>query len=91
MVIFDLRLLIVRIWTCLCIISDTFKYSVVKTTCPSASKSGASLHEEPRQRCVFLSLSPDVRAGMSGSLPGGSVISRLLINADPFNSEPENL
>uniref|UniRef100_A0A452UFR8 Diacylglycerol kinase n=1 Tax=Ursus maritimus TaxID=29073 RepID=A0A452UFR8_URSMA len=32
-----------------------------------------------------------VRAGMSGSLPGGSVISRLLINADPFNSEPENL
>ncbi|XP_061268648.1 diacylglycerol kinase delta isoform X1 [Bos javanicus] len=33
----------------------------------------------------------DVRAGMSGTLPGGSVISRLLINADPFNSEPENL
>uniref|UniRef100_A0A452UDY4 Diacylglycerol kinase n=1 Tax=Ursus maritimus TaxID=29073 RepID=A0A452UDY4_URSMA len=33
----------------------------------------------------------NVRAGMSGSLPGGSVISRLLINADPFNSEPENL
>uniref|UniRef100_A0A452UFL6 Diacylglycerol kinase n=1 Tax=Ursus maritimus TaxID=29073 RepID=A0A452UFL6_URSMA len=37
------------------------------------------------------SLKHDVRAGMSGSLPGGSVISRLLINADPFNSEPENL
>ncbi|XP_077011567.1 diacylglycerol kinase delta isoform X2 [Tamandua tetradactyla] len=36
-------------------------------------------------------LYPNVRAGMSGSLPGGSVISRLLINADPFNSEPENL
>ncbi|XP_058910365.1 diacylglycerol kinase delta isoform X2 [Kogia breviceps] len=36
-------------------------------------------------------LFPSVRAGMSGSLPGGSVISRLLINADPFNSEPENL
>ncbi|XP_058556766.1 diacylglycerol kinase delta isoform X3 [Neofelis nebulosa] len=33
----------------------------------------------------------NVRAGMSGSLPGGSVISRLLINADPFNSESENL
>uniref|UniRef100_A0A8C0J0T4 Diacylglycerol kinase n=1 Tax=Chelonoidis abingdonii TaxID=106734 RepID=A0A8C0J0T4_CHEAB len=33
----------------------------------------------------------DIRAGMSGSLPGSSVISRLLINADPFNSEPENL
>ncbi|XP_028338553.1 diacylglycerol kinase delta isoform X1 [Physeter macrocephalus] len=36
-------------------------------------------------------LFPNVRAGMSGSLPGGSVISRLLINADPFNPEPENL
>uniref|UniRef100_F1M5T2 Diacylglycerol kinase n=1 Tax=Rattus norvegicus TaxID=10116 RepID=F1M5T2_RAT len=36
-------------------------------------------------------LYPSVRAGMSGSLPGGSVISRLLINADPFNAEPENL
>uniref|UniRef100_A0A8C5WXR6 Diacylglycerol kinase n=1 Tax=Laticauda laticaudata TaxID=8630 RepID=A0A8C5WXR6_LATLA len=33
----------------------------------------------------------DIRAGTSGSLPGGSVISRLLINADPFNPEPENL
>lgn len=33
----------------------------------------------------------DIRAGMSGSLPGNSVISRLLIHADPFNSEPENL
>lgn len=33
----------------------------------------------------------DIRAGMSGSLPGSSVISRLLIHADPFNSEPENL
>nr|XP_051690125.1 diacylglycerol kinase delta isoform X2 [Oryctolagus cuniculus] len=36
-------------------------------------------------------LYPSVRAGLSGSLPGSSVISRLLINADPFNSEPENL
>nr|XP_045003063.1 diacylglycerol kinase delta isoform X4 [Jaculus jaculus] len=36
-------------------------------------------------------LYPSVRAGMSGSLPGSSVISRLLINADPFNAEPENL
>lgn len=33
----------------------------------------------------------DIRPGMSGSLPGSSVISRLLIHADPFNSEPENL
>ncbi|XP_063093149.1 diacylglycerol kinase delta isoform X8 [Cavia porcellus] len=36
-------------------------------------------------------LYPSVRAGMSGSLPGGSVISRLLLNADPFNTEPEHL
>ncbi|XP_056675961.1 diacylglycerol kinase delta isoform X2 [Monodelphis domestica] len=36
-------------------------------------------------------LYPNIRAGMSSSLPGGSVISRLLINADPFNTEPENL
>ncbi|KAJ7410035.1 Diacylglycerol kinase delta [Pitangus sulphuratus] len=36
-------------------------------------------------------LYPNIRAGMSGSLPGSSVISRLLIHADPFNSEPENL
>uniref|UniRef100_A0A8B9S9G1 Diacylglycerol kinase n=1 Tax=Apteryx owenii TaxID=8824 RepID=A0A8B9S9G1_APTOW len=28
-----------------------------------------------------------IRAGMSGSLPGSSVISRLLIHADPFNSD----
>ncbi|KAH0623887.1 hypothetical protein JD844_007072 [Phrynosoma platyrhinos] len=41
--------------------------------------------------CNFCILSADIRAGASGSLPGGSVISRLLINADPFNSEPENL
>ncbi|KAI1235793.1 Diacylglycerol kinase delta, partial [Lamprotornis superbus] len=36
-------------------------------------------------------LYPNIRPGMSGSLPGSSVISRLLIHADPFNSEPENL
>uniref|UniRef100_A0A8C0LJC0 Diacylglycerol kinase n=1 Tax=Canis lupus dingo TaxID=286419 RepID=A0A8C0LJC0_CANLU len=47
-------------------------------------------HSQTPQVCPC-SLPPDVRAGMSGSLPGGSVISRLLINADPFNSEPENL
>uniref|UniRef100_A0A8B9ISG0 Diacylglycerol kinase n=1 Tax=Amazona collaria TaxID=241587 RepID=A0A8B9ISG0_9PSIT len=38
-----------------------------------------------------VNISTDIRAGMSGSLPGSSVISRLLIHADPFNSEPENL
>ncbi|CAI9603660.1 unnamed protein product, partial [Staurois parvus] len=33
--------------------------------------------------------SRDMRAGMSGSLPGNSIISRLLISADPFTSEPD--
>ncbi|XP_069473981.1 diacylglycerol kinase delta isoform X2 [Ambystoma mexicanum] len=36
-------------------------------------------------------LYPHIRPGMSGSLPGSSIISRLLISADPFCSEPENL
>ncbi|XP_062873210.1 diacylglycerol kinase delta-like isoform X2 [Trichomycterus rosablanca] len=30
-------------------------------------------------------------AGMSGTLPSSSVISRLLVNADPFSCEPENI
>uniref|UniRef100_A0A8B9F2D8 Diacylglycerol kinase n=1 Tax=Amazona collaria TaxID=241587 RepID=A0A8B9F2D8_9PSIT len=34
-----------------------------------------------------VNISTDIRAGMSGSLPGSSVISRLLIHADPFNSD----
>ncbi|XP_045701585.1 diacylglycerol kinase delta isoform X2 [Phyllostomus hastatus] len=58
--------------------------------------SSASLPTQPGNRDGLPTLNtkilfPNVRAGMSGSLPGGSVISRLLINADPFNSEPENL
>ncbi|KAJ8280569.1 hypothetical protein GJAV_G00056360 [Gymnothorax javanicus] len=36
-------------------------------------------------------LYPSLRAGMTGSLSSGSVISRLLVNADPFNCDPENL
>ncbi|KAM4693215.1 diacylglycerol kinase delta isoform 2-T2 [Discoglossus pictus] len=36
-------------------------------------------------------LYPNMRAGMSGSLPGNSIISRLLISADPYTSEPDNL
>ncbi|KAG5836934.1 hypothetical protein ANANG_G00233930 [Anguilla anguilla] len=36
-------------------------------------------------------LYPSLRAGMSGSLSTSSVISRLLVNADPFNCDPENL
>ncbi|PNJ35067.1 DGKD isoform 1, partial [Pongo abelii] len=58
--------------------------------------SSASLPPQPGSRDGLLALNtkilyPNVRAGMSGSLPGGSVISRLLINADPFNAEPETL
>uniref|UniRef100_H3AFX4 Diacylglycerol kinase n=1 Tax=Latimeria chalumnae TaxID=7897 RepID=H3AFX4_LATCH len=36
-------------------------------------------------------LYPNFRPGMSGSLPGSSVISRLLISADPCNAEPESM
>ncbi|XP_036393071.1 diacylglycerol kinase delta-like isoform X2 [Megalops cyprinoides] len=36
-------------------------------------------------------LYPSLRAGMSGSLSSSSVISRLLVNADPFSCDPENL
>nr|XP_039325730.1 diacylglycerol kinase delta isoform X3 [Saimiri boliviensis boliviensis] len=58
--------------------------------------SSASLPPHPGSRDSLPALNtkilyPNVRAGISGSLPGGSVISRLLINADPFNSEPETL
>uniref|UniRef100_A0A8B9MSG2 Diacylglycerol kinase n=1 Tax=Accipiter nisus TaxID=211598 RepID=A0A8B9MSG2_9AVES len=37
--------------------------------------------------CPVVNFPTDIRAGMSGSLPGSSVISRLLIHADPFNSD----
>ncbi|XP_063061527.1 diacylglycerol kinase delta-like isoform X4 [Engraulis encrasicolus] len=36
-------------------------------------------------------LYPSLRPGMTGSLSSSSVISRLLVNADPFNCDPENL
>ncbi|XP_069069861.1 diacylglycerol kinase delta isoform X1 [Pleurodeles waltl] len=36
-------------------------------------------------------LCPHIRPGMSGSLPGSNIISRLLISADPCISEPANL
>ncbi|KAG9348249.1 hypothetical protein JZ751_001984, partial [Albula glossodonta] len=36
-------------------------------------------------------LYPSLRPGMSGSLSRSSVISRLLVNADPFSCDPENL
>uniref|UniRef100_A0A8C3UAC8 Diacylglycerol kinase n=1 Tax=Catharus ustulatus TaxID=91951 RepID=A0A8C3UAC8_CATUS len=35
----------------------------------------------------MVNIPTDIRPGMSGSLPGSSVISRLLIHADPFNSD----
>ncbi|XP_069870226.1 diacylglycerol kinase delta isoform X4 [Dipodomys merriami] len=58
--------------------------------------SSASLPPHTGSRDSFPALNtkilyPSVRAGMSDSLPGSSVISRLLINADPFSAEPENL
>ncbi|XP_036175846.1 diacylglycerol kinase delta isoform X4 [Myotis myotis] len=71
---------------------------VSKSPCEKLISKGssASLPPQPGSRDGLPALNtkilfPNVRAGMSGSLPGGSVISRLLINADPFNSEPENL
>lgn len=71
---------------------------VSKSPCEKLINKGssASLPPQPGSRDGLPALNtkilfPNVRAGMSGSLPGGSVISRLLINADPFNSEPENL
>ena len=91
--IFALRLLIVKVWTFLCSVLETSYYD-------NLLKSMWTISLKDTMACSFGSsqavLSPvfsltDVRAGMSGSLPGGSVISRLLINADPFNSEPENL
>uniref|UniRef100_A0A665UVB8 Diacylglycerol kinase n=1 Tax=Echeneis naucrates TaxID=173247 RepID=A0A665UVB8_ECHNA len=36
-------------------------------------------------------LYPGLRAGISGSLSSSSVISRLLVNADPFNCDPDNM
>ncbi|XP_072318095.1 diacylglycerol kinase delta isoform X2 [Eucyclogobius newberryi] len=36
-------------------------------------------------------LYPGLRAGLSGSLSSGSVISRLFVNTDPFSCDPDNL
>uniref|UniRef100_A0A668A2Z2 Diacylglycerol kinase n=1 Tax=Myripristis murdjan TaxID=586833 RepID=A0A668A2Z2_9TELE len=36
-------------------------------------------------------LYPGFRAGISGSLSSSSVISRLLVNADPFSCDPDNM
>lgn len=89
MVIFDLRLLIVKVWLYPYVILETFNCrNVLKDTRPSASETQVYLSSGHQPAPSLLT---DVRPGMSGSLPGGSVISRLLINADPFNSEPENL
>ncbi|XP_072266222.1 diacylglycerol kinase delta [Pyxicephalus adspersus] len=47
----------------------------------SASLPAANTHREHMHQ--------NMRAGMSGSLPGDSMISRLLISADTFTSEPD--
>ncbi|RXN16894.1 diacylglycerol kinase delta isoform X1 [Labeo rohita] len=57
--------------------------------------SSASLpaHTGSRENMPMLNtkiLYPSLRAGVSGSF-SGSVITRLLVNADPFNCDPENL
>uniref|UniRef100_A0A672Y6R2 Diacylglycerol kinase n=1 Tax=Sphaeramia orbicularis TaxID=375764 RepID=A0A672Y6R2_9TELE len=40
---------------------------------------------------VCLRACPGLRAGISGSLSSSSVISRLLVNADPFSCDPDNM
>lgn len=89
-VIFNPRPLIVHIWVRLRVALETSPWRVLRVA--SARPRDACVSQLGSRRHVpsVVSLT-DVRAGMSGSLPGGSVISRLLINADPFNSEPENL
>ncbi|XP_041419349.1 diacylglycerol kinase delta isoform X7 [Xenopus laevis] len=57
----------------------------------SASLPAPSSHRDNLPVLNSKILYSNMRAGMSGSLPGNSVISRLLISADPFSSEPDNL
>ncbi|XP_041419348.1 diacylglycerol kinase delta isoform X6 [Xenopus laevis] len=65
----------------------SFSSDSAKEKNSSSSSQLQSVNALPRIR----SSNRDMRAGMSGSLPGNSVISRLLISADPFSSEPDNL
>uniref|UniRef100_A0A7N6AIL3 Diacylglycerol kinase n=1 Tax=Anabas testudineus TaxID=64144 RepID=A0A7N6AIL3_ANATE len=41
--------------------------------------------------CAYLCLGAGLRPGISGSLSSSSVISRLLVNADPFSCDPDNM
>uniref|UniRef100_A0A7N6BCZ9 Diacylglycerol kinase n=1 Tax=Anabas testudineus TaxID=64144 RepID=A0A7N6BCZ9_ANATE len=44
-----------------------------------------------RTVCAYLCLGAGLRPGISGSLSSSSVISRLLVNADPFSCDPDNM
>ncbi|XP_016089103.1 diacylglycerol kinase delta-like [Sinocyclocheilus grahami] len=65
-----------------------------KTPCEKLiSKGSLSIGSSAQQNMPMLNtkiLYPSLRAGVSGSF-SGSVITRLLVNADPFSCDPENL
>lgn len=44
-----------------------------------------------RPYITVTSVSAGLRAGISGSLSSSSVISRLLVNADPFSCDLDNM
>uniref|UniRef100_A0A665UUU9 Diacylglycerol kinase n=1 Tax=Echeneis naucrates TaxID=173247 RepID=A0A665UUU9_ECHNA len=49
------------------------------------------LHTFTFETFLMFCVSAGLRAGISGSLSSSSVISRLLVNADPFNCDPDNM
>uniref|UniRef100_A0A8C0F484 Diacylglycerol kinase n=1 Tax=Bubo bubo TaxID=30461 RepID=A0A8C0F484_BUBBB len=60
---------------------------VLLVTCYRLLKSINFLYSRGEWGSLLKTAFLNIRAGMSGSLPGSSVISRLLIHADPFNSD----
>ncbi|XP_035477737.2 diacylglycerol kinase delta isoform X1 [Scophthalmus maximus] len=60
----------------------------------SLGSSVSLVHTESRENMPMLNtkiLYPGLRAGLSGSLSSSSVISHLLVNADPFSCDPDNM
>nr|XP_043888024.1 diacylglycerol kinase delta-like isoform X2 [Solea senegalensis] len=58
------------------------------------SSASLPVHAGSRDNMPMLNtkiLYPGLRAGLSNSLSSSSVISRLLVNADPFSCDPENI
>uniref|UniRef100_A0A3B4WTV7 Diacylglycerol kinase n=1 Tax=Seriola lalandi dorsalis TaxID=1841481 RepID=A0A3B4WTV7_SERLL len=92
----------VNLTVCNCL-SDLSVSSVSKTPCEKLiSKGSLSLGSSAslpiqtgsRENMPMLNtkiLYPGLRAGISGSLSSSSVISRLLVNADPFSCDPDNM